>query len=177
MKILVSACLLGEDVRYDGENSAVAYNNSSSFGEKELFMDIICEHDIYSFCPEVSAGLQTPRDPAEIVSAIKPFKIMTSKNDNVTINFLVGAKNALDLCTEEGISIALLKSKSPSCGNETVYDGTFSKNLVTGAGMTAKLLMENGIKVFNENQINELAKYLNPSLDVGSTNPFLNLKL
>jgi len=165
MKILVSSCLLGEDVRYDGENSAIAYNTSSSFSEKELFMDIMCDHSIYSFCPEVSGGLNTPREAAEIVSSTKPFNIQTKTGENVTINFLIGAKNALDLCKEENITVALLKSKSPSCANDGVYDGTFNHNLVPGIGITTKLLEENGVKVFNENQINELAKYLNPEFN------------
>ena len=177
MKILVSACLLGEDVRYDGGNSAIAYNTTSSFVQKELFMDMLGDHSIYSFCPEVSGGLSTPRDPAEIISANKPFRIQTKNAEDVTVNFLIGAKNALDLCKEEGITVALFKSKSPSCGNDGIYDGTFSGNLISGVGMTTKLLQENGVQVFNENQINELAKYLNPNLDLESSRNFINLKL
>ena len=176
MKILVSSCLLCEDVRYDGENSSIAYNTTSSFSEKELFMDIMADNDIYSFCPEVSGGLSTPREAAEIISSNKPFNIQTKSGENVTINFLIGAKNALELCKEENITLALLKSKSPSCANNGIYDGTFSGKLVDGVGITTKLLEENGIKVFNENQINELAKYLNPNFDVISSNKFINLK-
>ena len=168
---------MGEDVRYDGNNSAIAYNVTSSFTQKELFMDMLCDHSIYSFCPEVSGGLSTPRNQAEIKSANKPFKIITNDGEDVTINFLIGAKNALDLCIQEDIKVALLKSKSPSCGNDGIYDGTFSKNLVPGLGMTAKLLEENGVRVFNENQINELCKYLNPDFDINLTNNFINLKL
>jgi len=175
LKILISACLLGEDVRYDGENSAIAYNTTSSFYEKELFMDILCDHSIYSFCPEVSGGLSTPRNPAEITSANKPFKIMTKNGDDVTINFLIGAKNAFDLCKEEGITVALFKSKSPSCGNDGIYDGTFNENLVPGVGMTTKLLEENGITVFNETQINELYKFLNPDSNMGLSAGLKNL--
>ncbi len=177
MKILISSCILGEDVRYDGENSAIAYNNSSSFKEKELFMDILCEHAVYSFCPEISAGLSIPRDPAEIISSTKPFKILTNKNEDVTINFLIGAKNTLELCKEEGIEVALLKSKSPSCGNDGIYNGTFSGELISGKGMTAKLLEENGVKVFNEKQIEELALFLNPKSNLNLKNSFINLKL
>jgi len=170
MNILISSCLLGEDVRYDGDNSAIAYDNTSSFTEKELFMDIICENSVYSFCPEVSGGLPTPRSPAEIISANKPFKILTDKNEDVTINFLMGAKNALDICKKENITVALLKSKSPSCGNYEIYDGTFSKKLTKGVGMTVKLLVENDIKVFNEAQIIELAKYLNMTIPTNKIN-------
>ena len=70
MKILVSSCLLGEDVRYDGLNSSVAFNPKFSFSLKELFMDILCENEIYSFCPEVAGGLGIPRNPAEIVKKV-----------------------------------------------------------------------------------------------------------
>jgi len=161
MKILISACLLGEDVRYDGGNSAILYTPSFTFSQKELFMDILSENEIFSFCPEVSGGLSIPREPAEIVSIEKPFKVETKDKENVTINFLLGAKNALEICQKEGIEVALLKSKSPSCGNEEVYDGTFSQTLIKGQGLTAKLLLENGIKVFNELQISQLAKIIN----------------
>ncbi|RXK07811.1 2-thiouracil desulfurase family protein [Halarcobacter bivalviorum] len=160
MKILISSCLLGEDVRYDAENSSVAYNPNFSFALKELFMDILCDNEIYSFCPEVQGGLSTPRDPAEITSSTKPFRVETINNEDVTINFLVGAKKALDLCLEEKIKVALLKAKSPSCGNIEIYDGTFSNNLVEGQGMTARLLNENGITVFNENQLRELKQFI-----------------
>lgn len=160
MKLLISSCLLGEDVRYDGGNSSIAFNPSFSFSIKELFMDILCENEIYSFCPEVSGGLSTPRTPAEIVKTDKPFIVKTQDGIDVTINFLLGAKKALDICNEEGIKVALLKSKSPSCGNTKIYDGTFSENLIDGQGLTARLLEENGIKVFNETQLKDLFKFI-----------------
>ena len=160
MKILVSSCLLGEDVKYDGGNNSVALNPKISFSLKELFMDILCENEIYSFCPEVSGGLKTPRTPAEIVKRDKPFIVQTQNGEDVTINFLLGAKKALDLCKEENIKVALLKSKSPSCGNGQIYDGTFSETLIDGFGLSAKLLKENGIEVFNEKELKELAKFI-----------------
>jgi uncharacterized protein YbbK (DUF523 family) len=170
MNILISSCLLGEDVRYDGENSAVAYNNDLTYIQKELFTEILCNNNIYAICPEVSGGLSTPRNKAEIVSRDKPFKITTEENEDVTINFLVGAKNSLDLCNSEKIDVALLKSKSPSCGNFEIYDGTFNGKLVKGKGMTTKLLEENQIKVFNETEIIELAKYLNMTIPTNKIN-------
>ncbi|KAB7887266.1 DUF523 domain-containing protein [Poseidonibacter ostreae] len=160
MKVLVSSCLLGEDVRYDGNNSSIAMGASFTFSQKEIFMDILCDNEIYSFCPEVSAGLGTPRLPAEIVSANKPFKVETNNEEDVTIPFLIGAKNALDTCKNDDIKVALLKSKSPSCGNLKIYDGTFSNTLVDGQGLTAKLLEENDVKVFNETQLEELKKFI-----------------
>ena len=160
MKILISSCLLGEDVRYDGNNSSIALNPKFSFSSKELFMDILCDNEIYSFCPEVAGGLGVPRIPAEIVNNDKPFIIKNEEGADVTINFLLGAKKALDLCLEENIKVALLKANSPSCGNINVYDGTFTNNLVEGQGLTARLLKENNITIFNEKQLNELAKFI-----------------
>ena len=160
MKILVSSCLLGEDVKYDGTNSSIASNPKVSFSLKELFMDILCDNEIYSFCPEVAGGLGVPRIPAEIVKKDKPFIVQNQNGEDVTINFLLGAKKALDLCKEENIKVALMKSNSPSCGNIKTYDGTFTKNLIEASGLTAKLLKENGIEVFNENELKELLKFI-----------------
>ena len=82
MKLLISSCLLGEEVRYDGGSSSIAMGSKFTFSQKELFMDILCDNDIYSFCPEVSGGLSTPREPAEIVSIEKPFKIEFSSEQS-----------------------------------------------------------------------------------------------
>lgn len=160
MKILISSCLLDEDVRYDGNNSSVAFNPNISFSLKELFMDILCENEIYSFCPEVAGGLGIPRIPAEIVKNDKPFIVQNEEGKDVTINFLLGAKKALDICLEENIKIALLKANSPSCGNINIYDGTFTNNLIEGQGLTARLLKENEIEVFNETQLKDLKKFI-----------------
>ena len=123
-------------------------------------MDILCDNEIYSFCPEVAGGLGVPRIPAEIVKKDKPFIVQNQNGEDVTINFLLGAKKALDLCKEENIKVALMKANSPSCGNIKTYDGTFTKNLIEASGLTAKLLKENGIEVFNENELNELLKFI-----------------
>ena len=160
MKILISSCLLGEDVRYDGNNSSVAFNPNISFSLKELFMDILCDNEIYSFCPEVAGGLGVPRIPAEIVKNDKPFIVQNEEGKDVTINFLLGAKKALDVCLEENIKVALLKANSPSCGNINIYDGTFSNNLIEGQGLTARLLKEKGIEVFNETQLKDLKGFI-----------------
>ncbi len=160
MKILISSCLLGEDVRYDGNNSSVAFNPNISFSLKELFMDILCDNEIYSFCPEVAGGLGIPRVPAEIVKNDKPFIVQNEEGKDVTINFLLGAKKALDICLEENIKVALLKANSPSCGNINIYDGTFTNNLVEGQGLTSRLLKENGIEVFNETQLKDLKGFI-----------------
>ena len=160
MKILISSCLLGEDVRYDGNNSSIAFNPKFAFSLKELFMDILCDNEIYSFCPEVAGGLGIPRISAEIVKNDKPFIVKNEEGTDVTMNFLLGAKKALDICKEENIKIALLKANSPSCGNINIYDGTFTNNLTDGQGLTARLLKDNEIEVFNETQLKELAKFI-----------------
>ncbi|MFA9238775.1 MAG: DUF523 domain-containing protein [Candidatus Paceibacteria bacterium] len=160
MKILISSCLLGEDVRYDGNNSSIAFNPKFAFSLKELFMDILCDNEIYSFCPEVAGGLGIPRISAEIVKNDKPFIVKNEEGIDVTMNFLLGAKKALDICKEENIKIALLKANSPSCGNINIYDGTFTNNLTDGQGLTARLLKDNEIEVFNETQLKELAKFI-----------------
>ena len=160
MKILISSCLLGEDVRYDGNNSSIAFNPKFAFSLKELFMDILCDNEIYSFCPEVAGGLGIPRISAEIVKNDKPFIVKNEEGIDVTMNFLLGAKKALDICKEENKKIALLKANSPSCGNINIYDGTFTNNLTDGQGLTARLLKDNEIEVFNETQLKELAKFI-----------------
>ena len=123
-------------------------------------MDIMCENEIFSICPEVAGGLGIPRNKAEIKSHNKPFMVIDEKENDVTINFLIGAKKALDICLENSIKVALFKSKSPSCGNIEVYDGTFSEKLVLEKGLTARLLEKNGIKVFNENQLEDLKNFI-----------------
>lgn len=163
MKILVSSCLLGENCRYDGENSSITTNCNFKFSQKELFMDILCENEIFSACPEVLGGLKIPRNKAEIIRSEKPFLVKDEKGNDVTINFLLGAKSSLDICKNNDIKVALLKSKSPSCGNKEIYDGTFSNKLIKNQGLTAKLLEENGIKVFNELELKELSKFIKNS--------------
>jgi uncharacterized protein YbbK (DUF523 family) len=149
MKLLISSCLFGENVRYDGKNSLL---------DKDIMQKLESNFELLPFCPEVSGGLPTPRVPSEIVSQT-PLKLQNSNREDTTEFFVKGAELCLEFCKEQGIKVALLKSKSPSCGNEYVYDGTFSKKLVRSKGVTAKLLEENGIKVFNEHQLEELLKF------------------
>jgi uncharacterized protein YbbK (DUF523 family) len=137
-KILISACLLGENVRYDGGNNF----QNHSFLKQDIFIPI---------CPEVSGGLSTPRIPAEI----KEDRVINQEGDEVTAAFRKGASDALFIAKRHHIKIAILKDKSPSCGNHNVYDGTFSKTLIAKMGVTTALLSEHGISVFNENEIDE----------------------
>ncbi|MEA1913795.1 MAG: DUF523 domain-containing protein [Campylobacterota bacterium] len=150
-KLLISGCLFGDDVRYDGKNSSLQKN--------ELFIRIKNKVELIVFCPEVQGGLSTPRLPSEIQS-INPYMIKNSKNEDTTQYFLHGAQKTLQLCQENNIKIALLKSNSPSCSNDLTYNGNFDKILLKQKGVTAELLLRNNVLVFNENQLDELDKYL-----------------
>ena len=150
-KLLISSCLLGQYVRYDGKIKRC--NNP-------LFDKIIKNCLIYPVCPEVDGGLSVPRPPSEIITGSSNIKILNKYGDDVTSFFLKGAKKALDTALENDIKVALLKSKSPSCSNNYVYDGTFSKKLVIGEGISVSLLKKYGITVFNESQLDLLWKFM-----------------
>jgi uncharacterized protein YbbK (DUF523 family) len=145
-KLLVSSCLLGELVKYNGSHNGF---------EQEVIDRLEEKYEIYSFCPEVEGGLPTPRTPCEIISQ-KPIKVINKEGSDKTKEFILGANKTLELCQKENIKLALLKENSPSCSNTHVNDGTFSRSRIEGLGVAAKLLIENGIQVFNEKQIKKL---------------------
>ena len=156
-KILVSACLLGYMVRYDGLVIPALKRLTDAF---EPITDMI------PFCPEVAGGLPVPRDPAEI-SGKDGFDVLDGKatvknksGDDVTLFYLNGAAKALETAIKNNIKAAILKEKSPSCGNLLIYDGTFTKTLKSGKGVTAALFERNGIHVFNENEIEKAVKFI-----------------
>lgn len=134
MKIGVSACLLGRNVKYNGKN-----NFSSKLVEK------LEGNEIVEICPEVLGGLPVPRDPAEIVDG----KVMTKNGVSVDSEFRKGAQKALDIIKKEGVDLVVLQSRSPSCGKGKIYDGTFSSKLIDGDGIFVRLLEENSIKVLD----------------------------
>lgn len=105
-------------------------------------------------CPEVLAGMSIPRDPCEI----KNGKVVSRKGVDYTKEYYEGAYRALKILQEHAIDMVLLKSKSPSCGKGKVYDGTFQHQLVVGNGITVQILEENGIQVYNEDQIEAFFK-------------------
>ena len=142
-KLLISACLVGENVKYNGKNNRI---DISKLNDK---------YELISFCPEVEGGLPTPRPPSEIVSN-NPLKIVNNFNEDVTHYFIKGAKKALDICKRLNMKKALLKENSPSCGKNFIYDGSFTKTLKAGQGVTVTLLMKNSIEIFNENEIDYL---------------------
>ena len=134
MKVGVSACLLGRNVKYNGKN-----NFSSKLVEKLKDLEIV------EICPEVLGGLPVPRDPAEIVDG----EAVTNKGVSVDYEFRKGAKKALDIIKNEGIELVILQSRSPSCGKGLIYDGTFTSKLIKGDGIFVKLLKENGIRAID----------------------------
>ncbi|HSP48441.1 MAG TPA: DUF523 domain-containing protein [Clostridiaceae bacterium] len=139
-KLLVSACLIGVRVRYDGGDSRT-----------ESILRLEDRYDLIPLCPEVLGGLPVPRPPAEILLG----KAVTEEGRDVTVNFEAGARITLDYCLENGIRKAILKSKSPSCGTGMIYDGSFTRTLTPGDGFTAELLRRHGIEVYSENNFME----------------------
>lgn len=130
MKILVSACLMGENCKYNGGNN---------YSEK--LHEFIQDHEVIMVCPEVMGGLPTPRLPSEIVDD----RVVNSGGIDVTNEFVTGAKKALEYSSD--VDMAILQSRSPSCGTNEIYDGTFSGNKIKGDGIFARMLKEKGIKV------------------------------
>ena len=147
-KILVSACLLGEIVRYDGKKVAPLSSLLTLWHSQQRLI---------SFCPEVGGGLSVPRLPAEQQAN---GEIITISGINVSAAFQQGAQQALQLCVQHNIRFAVLKEFSPSCGSQTIYDGSFSGKKISGQGLTTQLLRQHNIEVFSEFTINKLAEKL-----------------
>lgn len=137
-KILVSACLLGVNCKYNGSNN----ENASVFA-------YLRDKEIIPICPEIMGGLATPRNPSERLND----KVISNANVDVTKNFQRGALETLKLAQKLGCTKAILKSKSPSCGSGTIYDGTFQGKLIEGDGLTAELLKKHNITILTEKDI------------------------
>jgi uncharacterized protein YbbK (DUF523 family) len=156
-KVLVSACLIGERVRYDGAKVPCDSETLKSW-----------KHDgiIVPFCPEVAGNLPVPRSPAEIVKGTgadvleKNSWVFNINGLDVTESFIRGAEKTLSVARKMQITIALLKDGSPSCGKTIIHDGSFSGSKRPGKGVTTALLEKNGIRVFSENEIQKAAAYL-----------------
>ena len=138
MKILVSACLLGEPCRYDGASRPSAH----IIGLKE-------KHTLIPVCPEVMGGLPTPRPASEIQA---DGSLRNIEGADVTAEYRRGAEAVLAIAREQGAPIAILKEKSPACGKGRVYDGSFTGTLREGNGVCAELLLQNGIRVLGETE-------------------------
>ena len=143
--ILVSACLLGENCKYNGGN------NFDSRIKKLLESE-----EIIPICPEVLGGCPTPRETAEICGGTGAevldgiCKVKTKSSEDVTDKFITGAKEVLAIAKAQDVKKAVLKANSPSCGCGKIYNGSFCSELIGGNGVTAELLKRNGISVFTE---------------------------
>ncbi len=133
---VISACLCGLATRYDGGTKPVS----------PAVQALLDSGAAVTVCPECMGGLPTPRPPAEICGE----RVINTVGVDVTDQYRSGAKQTLAICREHGIRRAILKENSPSCGCHFVYDGSFSRQLIPGRGITAALLEENGITVENE---------------------------
>lgn len=138
MKIIVSACLLGENCKYNGGNNRC-----------QEVLDFVKNHEVIPVCPEVVGGLSTPRLPAEIKNGI----VTNTEGNPVDAEFRKGANIALDIALKEGAELAILQPRSPSCGCKQIYDGTFTRTLISGKGIFAQLLHDNGIKAIEPTDI------------------------
>ena len=140
MKILVSACLLGKNCKYNAGNNL-----------NQSVLDFIEGHEVIGVCPEQLGGLSTPRLPAEIVAGV----VTNKEGISVDAEFRKGAQEALAAALENKVDLAILQSRSPSCGVKEIYDGSFSGKKIKGQGVFARLLTMHGIKVLDAEDIAE----------------------
>lgn len=149
--IIVSACLCGINTRYDGKSNL-----------NEKVMKLLKEGKAVLVCPEQLGGLSTPRPPHEIVHGTGAqvldgdAKVISIEGSDGTLEFIKGAEETLKIAKEVNANIAILKAKSPSCGKGKIYDGSFSGKKIDGNGVTAELLIRNGITVYSEEELDEI---------------------
>jgi uncharacterized protein YbbK (DUF523 family) len=154
-KILISACLLGHAVRYDGTGKPLVHPAIERWRE---------EGRLVTICPELAGGMSVPRPPAEIENGMTGEDVLAGRarvleitGGDVTAEFVAGARRALDFASQNGCTHALLIDGSPSCGSGLIYDGSFSGRKHAGTGVTAALLASAGIEVFSHIEIDRLA--------------------
>ena len=140
-RILISACLVGDNVKYNGGNN-----------KNPLIDQLLEKYELVPFCPEVEGGLPTPRHPSEQKDGL----VVNDLGEDVTTQFEKGAELAYSICLFLKIKKAILKERSPSCGVHQIYDGTFSHKAINGMGVTALYLKEKGIVIYNEDEIPKL---------------------
>jgi uncharacterized protein YbbK (DUF523 family) len=154
-KILISACLLGRPVRYDGKGKPL---------HDPLIERLKAESRLVGYCPEQAGGLPTPRPPAEIEGGMNGEDVLAGRarvlevtGGDVTAEFVEGGRKAVAFAHEQGCEVALLIDGSPSCGSGFIYDGSFSGTRHPGFGVTAALMRQAGIEVFSDREIDRLA--------------------
>ena len=140
MKIMVSACLLGENCKYNGGNNL-----------SDKVTRFIEGHEVIPVCPEVMGGLPTPRVPSEIVNGV----VTMADGRIVDTEFRKGAQIGLQLAKENKVDLVILQSRSPSCGVKQIYDGTFSGNKIDGQGIFARMLTENGFRIVDVEDLDD----------------------
>ena len=138
MKILVSACLLGENCKYNG---------GSNYSKKVC--DFVKGCEVIPVCPEVLGGLPTPRIPSEIAGGV----VRNREGMSVDQEFRAGAEKALEIALRNQAELAILQSRSPSCGVKEIYDGTFSGKKIPGQGVFAGMLLRAGIRVLDAEDV------------------------
>jgi uncharacterized protein YbbK (DUF523 family) len=155
-KILISACLLGHAVRYDGKGKPLAHPAIEGWRK---------EGRLVTICPELMGGMSVPRPPAEIEAGMTGEDVLAGRarvieitGGDVTAEFVEGAKRALALAKAQGCTHALLIDGSPSCGSIVIYDGAFQGRKHAGNGVTAALLKASGIAVFSDADIDRLVE-------------------
>jgi uncharacterized protein YbbK (DUF523 family) len=134
LKVIVSACLAGDNCKYSGGNN---------FNQK--MMDFLKNHEMVKVCPEVLGGLPTPRPSAEIVNG----RVMNTQGADITREFELGAQKAFQIVQKENPDLIILQSRSPSCGTRQIYDGTFSGRKIPGHGLFAALCIKAGYRVLD----------------------------
>ena len=140
-RILISACLVGDNVKYNGGNN-----------KSPLIDKLLEKYELIPFCPEVEGGLSTPRSPSER----KDGRVINMDGDDVTAAYERGAELAFNICLFLKIKKVILKERSPSCGKKEIYDGSFSHKVISGMGVTAEYLTRKGIEVYSEDEIESL---------------------
>lgn len=152
-KLLISGCLIGEKVRYDGNDKLTHHQALQDLNQQGLLISV---------CPEVMGGLGIPRDPSEIEPGFNAQdvidgkgRVISNKGTDVSREFLKGANRVLEIAKGGKVKVAIMKSKSPSCGNHDIYDGSFSGKTVHGSGVAALLLKQMGVQLFNEFEIDK----------------------
>ena len=143
MKIGISACLLGHNVRYDGSNK-----------RNEELLKLLERHEIIAVCPEISSGFPVPHEPLEI----KGDKVIDPSGNDLSNKLHEGSLICLNKIKE--CDLLILKSKSPSCGHGLIYDGSFSGRLVEGEGVFTSMCLQNNLKIYSENDLEILKTIL-----------------
>ena len=142
--LLISECLCGVCCRYDGDHNKI-----------DCLEELKRLYNLIPVCPEVLGGLLTPRPPAERIGD----RVQTRNGIDVTEQFKRGAELALAIAIDKNCLCALLKAKSPSCGYGEIYDGTFTRTLVNGVGVTSELLLQHNIQIYTEKNVQDLIQH------------------